>query len=157
MKLIQAIPGMPSKVTEPEVQKFLENKLNMQLATIDPQGYPVIQPVWFYHDNNSGKLFTGTEKRARKVENIRANPDRIYFSIDDENFPYKGVKGRGEARISEDVQENLAVMEKINLKYLGTLDHPLAKRLMENARNGTEVVIEISPKFFSAWDFAKSG
>jgi S-ribosylhomocysteine lyase LuxS involved in autoinducer biosynthesis len=48
-------------------------------------------------------------------------------------------------------------MEKINLKYLGTLDHPLAKRLMDNAKNGTEVVIEISPKFFSAWDFAKSG
>ena len=156
MKLIQAIPGMPSEVTEPEVRKFLENKLNMQLATIDSQGYPVIQPVWFYHDSNSGKLYTGTEKRSRKVQNIRANPDRIYFSIDDDNFPYKGVKGRGQARISEDAQENLAVMEKINLKYLGTLDHPLAKRLMDNAANGTEVVIAISPKFYSAWDFAKS-
>jgi hypothetical protein len=28
--------------------------------------------------------------------------------------------------------------------------------LMENARNGTEVVIEITPKFFSAWDFGKT-
>jgi PPOX class probable F420-dependent enzyme len=157
MKLIQAIPGMPNKVTEPEVQQLLESKLNMQLATIDPDGHPVIQPVWFYHDRNTSKLYTGTEKRARKIQNIRADPDKVYFSIDDANFPYKGVKGRGNARISEDIKENLAVMEKINLKYLGTLDHPLAKRLMDSAKSGNEVVIEISPEFYSAWDFAKAG
>ena len=147
---------MRSDVTELEVKKFLESKLNMQLATLDTKGYPVIQPVWFYYDGDSGKLYTGTHKLSRKINNIRENPDMIYFSIDDENFPYKGVKGRGEAAISEDIQKNTAIMEKINLKYLGTLDHPLAKSLMDSARNGTEVVIEISPKFFSAWDFAKS-
>jgi hypothetical protein len=27
--------------------------------------------------------------------------------------------------------------------------------LIENTRNGIEVVIEITPKFFSAWDFSK--
>ena len=47
-------------------------------------------------------------------------------------------------------------MEKMNLKYLGTLEHPLAKRLMDNTRNRIEVVIEITPKFFSAWDFGKA-
>jgi hypothetical protein len=46
-------------------------------------------------------------------------------------------------------------MEKINMKYLGTLEHPLSKMLIENTRNGSEVVIEITPKFFSAWDFSK--
>jgi hypothetical protein len=65
------------------------------------------------------------------------------------------VKGRGVARISEDIQKNLSIMEKINMKYLGTLEHPLSKMLIENTRNGSEVVIEITPKFFSAWDFSK--
>ena len=157
MKIIQAMPGMPSSVTDSEVKSFLENKLNMQLATIDPDGYPVIQPVWFYHDRNTGKLYTGTDKRTKKIQNIRENPDRIYFSIDDENFPYKGVKGRGGARILEDIQNNVTLVDKINLKYLGTLDHPLAKRLSDSARKGDEVVIEITPSFFSAWDFAKAG
>jgi hypothetical protein len=50
----------------------------------------------------------------------------------------------------------LSIIEKINMKYLGTLEHPLAKMLMENTRNGIEVVIEITPKFFSAWDFGKA-
>lgn len=156
MRLVQAMPGMPSPVTEKEVNSFLESKLNMQLATIDEEGYPNIQPVWFYYDKNSGKIYTGTQKTTKKIQNIRKKPDKIYFSIDDENLPYKGVKGRGEASLSEDIQKNLTIIEKINRKYLGTLEHPLAKMLMDNTRNGTEVVIEIVPKFFSAWDFGKA-
>jgi general stress protein 26 len=156
MKVIQALPGMPKSVTEEEVQRFLQSKLNMQLATIDEHGYPLIQPVWFLYDKESDKIFTGTQKTTRKVQSIRKNPNRIYFSIDDENFPYKGVKGRASAKISEDVQRNLKIIEKINLKYLGTLEHPLAKMLMDNTRNGTEVVIELTPRFFSAWDFGKA-
>ncbi len=69
---------------------------------------------------------------AKKVQNIRRNPDKMYFSIDDENYPYKAVKGRVVARIFEDIQKNLPIMEKINMKYLGTLEHPLAKMLMED-------------------------
>ncbi|MFL6524653.1 MAG: pyridoxamine 5'-phosphate oxidase family protein [Nitrososphaera sp.] len=156
MKVIQAIPGMPKSVTESEVSNFLQRKLNVQIASIDEEGYPIIHPTWFLYDNGSGKLYTGTAKMTRKVQSIQRNPDKIYFSIDDENFPYQGVKGRAIARISEDIQKNLSIVEKINLKYLGTLEHPLAKRLMENTRNGVEVVIEIEPKFFSAWDFGKA-
>jgi general stress protein 26 len=147
---------MPKPVTDDEVGKFLESKLNMQLATLDEEGYPMIQPIWFIYDKESGKIYTCTQKATKKVQNIRRNPDKIYFSIDDDNFPYKGVKGRGVARVSEDVQRNLPIVEKINMKYLGTLDHPLAKMLMDNTRNGVEVVIEITPKFFSAWDFGKA-
>ena len=93
---------------------------------------------------------------TKKVQNIRRNPDKIYFSIDDDNYPYKGVKGTAVATISEDIQKNLPIVEKINIKYLGTLEHPLAKMIIENTKSGAEVVIEINPKFFSAWDFGKT-
>jgi general stress protein 26 len=156
LKLIQALPGMPRPVTETEVNSFLQAKLNLQFATIDEQGYPVIQPLWFLYESDSGKIYTGTAKMTKKVQNIQRNHDKIYFSIDDENYPYRGVKGRAVATISEDIQKNLSIVEKINLKYLGTLEHPLAKRLMENTRRGDEIVIEITPKFFSAWDFSKA-
>jgi nitroimidazol reductase NimA-like FMN-containing flavoprotein (pyridoxamine 5'-phosphate oxidase superfamily) len=116
----------------------------------------MIQPAWFLYDKESSKIYIATSKMSKKIKNILRNPDKIYFSIDDENYPYKGVKGRGVARISEDIQKNLSIMEKVNIKYLGTLEHPLAKMLIENTRNGIEVVIEITPKFFSAWDFSKA-
>jgi hypothetical protein len=50
----------------------------------------------------------------------------------------------------------LSIIKKINVKYLGTLEHPLAKMNMEIIRKGTYVTIEITPKFFSAWDFGKA-
>ena len=158
MKIIQAIPGMPNSVTEAEVKKFLENnnKLNLQLATIDEDGYPNIQPVWFYYDKDSEKIYVGTQKTTKKIQSIQRNPDKIYFSIDDANFPYKGVKGRAVARLSQDIPKNIKIVERINLKYLGTLEHPLAKMLIENTRNGTEIIVELTPNYFSAWDFGKA-
>lgn len=147
---------MPRPVTEAEVNELLESKLNIQIATIDQEGYPTIQPLWFLYDKDSGKIYTATQKMTKKVQNIRRNPDKIYFSVDDENYPYKGVKGKAVARISEDIQENVSVVRKINTKYLGTLEHPLAKMIIENTTKGIEVVIEIIPKFFPAWDFGKA-
>lgn len=145
------IPAM----NEQEVINFLQSKLNLQLATIDENGDPNIQPVWFDYEKDSEKLHIMTSKMSNKVRNIRSKSN-VYFSIDDENFPYKGVKGKAIARIIEDHQKVVSMAEKINIKYLGTLEHPLAKMLMVFAQNGTEILLEISPKFFSTWDFAKA-
>jgi general stress protein 26 len=142
-------------MNEQEVINFLQSKLNLQLATIDENGDPNIQPVWFDYEKDSEKLHVMTSKMSNKVRNIRRKPN-VYFSIDDENFLYKGVKGKATARIIENHQKVVSMAEKINIKYLGTLEHPLAKMLMEFAQNGTEILLEISPKFFSTWDFAKA-
>jgi general stress protein 26 len=151
------MPGMRSPITETEIEKFLESsRLNIQLATIDENGYPNIHPTWFYYDRDSEKLYVITQKTTKKIQNIRRNPEKIYFSIDDGNAPYKGVKGRAEASISENIQKNVAIVEKMFLKYLGTPDHPLTETIIETVRNGTEVVVEITPRFFSAWDYGKA-
>ncbi|MGB7633202.1 MAG: hypothetical protein WBL68_05715 [Nitrososphaeraceae archaeon] len=47
----------------------------------------------------------------------------------------------------------MLLIEKINMKYL---DHPIAKMLLDNTQNGIEGVFEITPKFFSTWDFGKA-
>ena len=154
MKITGAM-GSAYSMTEEEVDKFLESQLNLQLATIDEVGDPDIQPVWFEYDKDKKSLFIMTPKTSKKAQNIRRK-SKIYFSIDDENFPYKGVKGKGEAKVLEDEQKIRLLVEKINMKYLGTLDHPIAKMLIDNTRNRIETVFEITPKFFSTWDFGKA-
>lgn len=146
---------MPNKVTEDEINSFLHSKLNLQLATSDEDGCPSIQPLWFLYDKESGKIYVATPKMTRKARNLYKNP-KVYFSIDDETFPYKGVKGRGMVRISEDIDWNIPIVEKLSMKYLGTIDNPLAQIIMDNTRKGIQIVIEITPKFFSAWDFGKA-
>ena len=153
MKVVNAsyeIPGM----TREEVERFLESKLNLQIATIDEKDEPNIQPVWFYYDKDAGKLLITTSKLARKTQNLRRKPT-LYFSIDDENPPYKGVKGKGIATIVEDPNRIVPQADRISMKYLGTLDHPAAKEMAERSKNGEGVLVEISPKFFSTWDFGK--
>jgi nitroimidazol reductase NimA-like FMN-containing flavoprotein (pyridoxamine 5'-phosphate oxidase superfamily) len=154
MKITGAMVSAYS-MTEEEVDKFLESKLNLQLATIDELGDPGIQPVWFEYDKDKKSFFIMTPKTSKKAQNIRRK-SRIYFSIDDENFPYKGVKGKGEAIVLEDEQKIMLLVEKINMKYLGNLEHPIAKILIDNTKNGIETVFEIIPKFFSTWDFGKA-
>ena len=154
MKIVNAtseIPGM----TREEVERFLESKLNLQMATIDEHGEPNIQPVWFYYEKNGEKLLITTSKIAKKTQNIRNKPI-LYFSIDDENFPYKGVKGKGTVSIVEDPNRTVSEGDKISIKYLGSLDHPIAKMITEHSKKGENVLIEISPKFFSTWDYGKS-
>jgi PPOX class probable F420-dependent enzyme len=153
MKVVAATSEIPS-MTREEAEKFLESKLNLQLATIDEQGEPNIQPVWFYYDKNRERLLITTSKSAKKTQNLRNKPV-VYFSIDDENLPYKGVKGKGIANMIEDIDNVVAQADRISMKYLGTLDHPIAKMITDSSKKGEVVVIEINPKFFSTWDYGK--
>ncbi len=153
MKIISATPEIPAMNRE-EAERFLESKLNLQLATNDEQCNPNIQPVWFYYDKDGEKLLITTSKSAKKTQNLRNRPS-VYFSIGDENPPYKGVKGRGIATIIEDPKRIVPQGDRISLKYLGTLDHPIAKMISDLSNKGENVLVEISPKFFSTWDYGK--
>ncbi len=149
IKIIDATSEVPG-MTKEEVERFLESKLNLQLATIDQKGEPNIQPVWFYYNKDGEKLTISTNKSAKKTQNLRNKPV-VYFSVDDGNLPYKGTKGKGIANIVEDVDNVVPQAERISMKYLGTLDHPI----VDSSKNGEAVIVEISPKFFSTWDYGK--
>ena len=46
-------------------------------------------------------------------------------------FLYKGVRGKGTVRISEDMNYNLPIAEKIVVKYLGSVEHPMSQPTSE--------------------------
>ncbi len=54
MKIISAIATSPS-MTEEEIDRILESKLDLQLASIDEKGDPNIQPIWFSYDKKIQK------------------------------------------------------------------------------------------------------
>ena len=153
MKILKASPDIPSMTME-EADRFLESKLNLQFATIDNKGDPNIQPVWFYYDKNEEKLFIMTGKKTSKSQNVRERPT-IYFCVEDGNSPYKGVKGKGVACISDNVQTVISTSGKMIMKYLGAFDNPMAEAISERSKSGEGIIIEITPKFFSTWDFGK--
>lgn len=150
MKIVHASPGFGSKFTEAQTIDFLsKGKLNLLLGTIDDRGEPNVHPVWYLYEN--GKLFIETAKTAKKTSNIKKK-NTVYFCIDDEKMPYKGVRGKGTVRISEDTKANIPIAEKIMIKYTGNLDNQVAKILMDGVKKGFSVLLEITPKYFATWD-----
>jgi nitroimidazol reductase NimA-like FMN-containing flavoprotein (pyridoxamine 5'-phosphate oxidase superfamily) len=156
MKLLHGSPGFGVQLSESEIIKFLlDSKLNLHLGTIDPDRYPNIHPTWYIYDDTKDVILVETAKQSKKTSNLKKN-DKIYFCVDDGNPPYKGIRGKGNVRISSDPETNLPIAEKIMLKYLGSIDHPMAKILLENVRNGNSVILEIKPKYYSTWDYSRN-
>lgn len=141
-------------MTKEEVDRFLEMKLNLQLATIDDQGWPNIHPVWFFYDKADDRLLLTTGKLAKKSQNLRKKPF-VYFSIDDENSVPKGVKGRGIVKIIEDPTKTVSAADKMSIKYLGTLDHPVAKMITEGAKRERSCLLKLVRSSFPHGIIAK--
>jgi general stress protein 26 len=155
LKILNANPYFGMPLTEQETKDILTTgTLMIHLGTVDKKGHANIHLAWYYHDPSINKLYVQTGKQSKKTYNLRTN-EIIYFCIDDQNPPYKGVRGKGSVKIHEDVNFNIPIAEKILIKYLGDLQHPSAQALLAGQKKGQLVVLEINPIYYSAWDNAK--
>lgn len=155
LKILNGSPGYDAPLSEQDLSDFLTTKvLNLHLGTIDEEGHPNIHPVGYYFDQSNNKFYILTGKESKKTSNLKKN-QMVYFCIDDPNPPYKGVRGKGTARIQEDVNFNLGIWEKIMTRYLGNLQDPMAIALKDELKKGDSIILEISPKYFSTWDYGK--
>jgi general stress protein 26 len=158
MKIFNASPGFGAPLTEDEVRNFLaaaDSKLNIHLGTVDVKGEPNIHPTWYYFDGTNNRFYIETSKKSMKTENLNRN-NTVYYCVDDPTPPYKGVRGKGKVKIHEDVNHNIPIAEKIMVKYLGSLEHPMAKSLISNVKKGDSVILEIHPSYYSTWDYRKN-
>ena len=141
-------------MNQAENDTFLANsKTPLRLGTTNTKGEPNIHPVWYHYATN--KLYFMSYKDAVKVRNLKHNKT-VYFSIDTDTMPNTGVKGKGTAIIVKDAGKALSLSEKIVAKYLGNVDSSMAKNMVDEVRKGSEVLVEITPHYFSTWDYTKS-
>ena len=132
----------------------MAGRLNIHLGTVDEKGYANVHPAWYLYDPLKELIYVETSKQAKKTYNLRKN-ENVYFCMDDPNPPYKGVRGKGRVKIHEDINFNVPIAEKLMIKYLGNIKHPMAQALLDMQKKGQSVVLEISPKYYSTWDYSK--
>ncbi len=141
-------------MSEAEAREFLsQSRSTLLLGTTDADGAPMIHPVWYYFDTAKTKLYFYTEPGLKKAANIRKR-SRVYFDVDNDNWPYKGVKGKGVAKLVTPIEEALSYGGKILAKYVRE-GQPLMKSALEKMKTGGYVVFEIVPAYFTTWDYAK--
>ena len=154
--MVRIIPAMSptDNMSQLEVEEFLHsNKSPLKLGTVDKFGDPIIHPIWYYYDQ--GMFYMVTASDSKKIENGRRK-NRIYFCVDIDTRPYKGVKGKGTLKTINDTARAIQMGEKIITKYLGGVDNPLGRYLLPRLKSGKEALLEITPLYFSVWDDSKS-
>jgi Pyridoxamine 5'-phosphate oxidase len=155
LKILNGSPGFGAPLNEQEMVDFLTTgKLNIHLGTVDENGHANIHPTWYYYDPVNYRIYVETSKQAKKTYNLRRN-ENVYFCIDDHNPPYKGVRGKGSVKIHEDVNLNILIAKQIMIRYMGDLQHPMAQTLLDMQKKGQSVILEITPKYYSTWDYGK--
>ena len=55
----------------------------------------------------------------------------------------------------EEVNFNLGTWKRIMARYLANLEDTMAIALKDKLKKGNSIVLEISPKYFSTWDYGK--
>lgn len=136
-------------MNEKEIDEFLKNGRILKIASISGNK-PHVTPIWYVYLN--GKFYISTSSKTRKVKNIKGNKN-VAFSLDvGANFAdVKAVVGSGIAQIVTDSKLAREVDTKIKIKYLGSTEHPIAKKLAEL----DDTVIEITPTEKIGWDYSK--
>ena len=137
------------KLDSEEISKFISDvKIPIRVAFIKPNGTPSVISLWFEQIN--GKIYCATQKSAKIVSYLQQNP-ACGFEIAADKPPYKGIRGEGTVKISND--KGMDILEILIGKYLGEKESTPSKLLRDNSK--TEVAIEITSQKIFNYDYSK--
>jgi predicted pyridoxine 5'-phosphate oxidase superfamily flavin-nucleotide-binding protein len=87
-------------VFSPAVRAFMDEPQRVaRLATVDPEGYPHVVPMWFLRDGDT--LLFITDRGDRKVANARAKPHGAAVIGGDMDSDATGYLIRGDLSLQE--------------------------------------------------------
>ena len=132
---------MSREMTRAEVTDFLAHGTRTaKVATTMRNGQPHVMPVWFVLDGEEVVFTTGGG--SIKARNLRRDP-RVALVVDEDVPPYAFVHIRGEARISDDMDDLRRFATELGRRYMGP------DRAEEfGRRNGVpgELLLRVTPK-----------
>jgi general stress protein 26 len=133
-----------------EIAQLLARPNIMRIAFVDRKGDPVVHPVWYYYSKE--KFYFATDKDGTKTDIMRYSPT-VYFLVDEvpDDGPPRGVRGKGIAKVYDDIKYTTMVNTRSVKKYLGTTKSKAAKAII--AMSPDSCVIEITPAFMATWKY----
>ena len=135
------------RLSKKEIGQLLTGPNLLRLAFLDG-GTPMVHPVWFVYEEE--KFWIAVDREGAKARSIRENPG-VYFLVDVGSSPPRGVRGRGTARVIDDLAFATEITTKCVKKYLKTARMKKAKEIIEMGRESC--AIEITPGYMASWKF----
>jgi PPOX class probable F420-dependent enzyme len=105
-----------SPLGDPKIQRFLDTKEMVVLATIQPDGAPLATAMWFLHD--PAALTMISVANLQKVRNLRRDPRvSVVAEAGGGGKAVCGVAVQGRAEFLADGPERRALVERFHRKY----------------------------------------
>ena len=131
------------------VREFLnQSVIPMRLGVHSLSGWPLVMSVWFIADGF--ELLGATRPTSTLVSCLERRPE-CGFEVAADTPPYRGV--RGFAQVELDREAGAATLDRLLIRYLGSLTGPLADRL--RARSADEVCLRLRPVSLVSWDYSR--
>jgi PPOX class probable F420-dependent enzyme len=140
-------------LTEDELAAFLAEPWNARIATVTPDGWPYVTPVWYEFDPKTRSFVVVGRERAAWVAHIRHNP-RVAFQVaDDMHAQHTRVLVQATAEIVEGPvaparsPRLLELTHRLSRRYLGTEGPVYAERTLSRPR----VLVRLAPTTWMTW------
>ncbi len=140
-------------LTDAELAAFLDEPWNGRIATIGPEGWPYVAPVWYEFERPSRSFLVVGRERARWIADIRGNP-RVAFHVADDLHPHHTrVQVQATARILEGPiapcasPSLLELTHRLSRRYLG----PDGPRYAERTISRPRVLVRLEPVRWTTW------
>lgn len=131
---------MSERLADPVIARFLDTKDVVVLATIEPDGTPLLTPMWFCHGSDSLTMITLAA--SRKAANVArdARVAVVAESGDRENIRRVTIVGR--ATLVPASPEREPMIDHFVAKYAAYVERRWGGRRMPDDR----VVLRIEPR-----------
>ena len=145
------------RMSEAEVEAFLQGSMKVQVATINPDGSPHLTTLFYVL--HEGRIAFWTYASSQKIKNLERD-DRITCLVEDgtDYFELRGVSITGHATLVTDQDEIREIGSKVATRMVGATDFAelgdLGRTEVERqVRKRYAVIVE--PSKVASWDHRK--
>ena len=152
MKIVPLTGQLPA--TRATVDRFLAAPRLMRLGVTEPDGTPLVHPVWYTWEQDQFLLHVGPTSSKRTAIDVQPT---VYFTIDDTGPGIFGVRGKAMATIDSDQDRLREVMQAQCDRYTGVGDNETRRFLMGMVEAGDLVLAVLTPRYLATWGLETRG
>jgi|SRR5689334_9075088 len=143
------------KMTQDEVDEFLQGRHTMSIATVNHDGSIHLVAMWYGF--LEGAIAIETKAKSQKVLNLRRNPQMTVLVEDGESYDeLRGVELVGRGEIVEDPERMFELGISVFERYQGGKYTEEMRPLVEVMLN-KRVVVKLHVDRIVSWDHRKLG
>ena len=134
---------MPS-LDNTQLEEFLiTGRHVMKLATLDPEGWPYVVPIWYHYED--GVFLMAGRTKSQWVEHIR-NDGRVSACIDSDEPVHRRAQVKGTAEIVDD--QWVGDWSSWSIRYSGEEE---GRKYYEETKHMPRVLVRITPSKITTW------